>query len=697
MRLTKLSTKGLKGQDLNLDLGPVHVLAGPNGSSKSAAILAVHLLVTGKLSTPDKKATALDSGVMLPSTNDGIMSLARGKSIELFGVWEEDGAKPITVRRAWKRSRGGTIKETIDLTGIGSPEMTAKEQKVVISQALAPTLDLFFPANIVALGADKLRSKLLRAVAADLGDASRWTNEKLPKWAQPSVPDEDPLDWIGSARGQASKRLTEARAELRQAETVYADLEDAWGDIESPDAIQDRIARIREEGEAATARENAAKRLDEMRAQLKRHEAALSVADAQALVDEAEAKANEAAAARKAYAEHSGQVMRLRQEVADATRKMLDAKAAAGGEEATTGDLDAAKMAEASARQDHAQAEGALREAEALVKALSGDCALPECPECHADLRPHMETARAAAEALRSAAAKAEAVTSDAAFEAARALGLAEAGIQYAAALLALETTEKAMAGLEAREPPKPDEGTEGALQNARRALAEADAAAAHRETLEVEIEIAEAELADMPEGRDRDALALEYRAAEADLEALGRKNARKEQHGEAKEGVEIATERVDDVKGHVERLAGIHQEMLASAVSLIEGRFQAATGAPVTVALEDERGNPDCKIQVSGFDVTGLSGGEMRMWLAANVMVFAPTSGAKWAPLIQDGIEAVSIDKREAYLAALVEAQQAGVVSQVLLSGCPDSVPAVDGVTVTQLGGEAETMREVA
>jgi hypothetical protein len=146
-----------------------------------------------------------------------------------------------------------------------------------------------------------------------------------------------------------------------------------------------------------------------------------------------------------------------------------------------------------------------------------------------------------------------------------------------------------------------------------------------------------------------------------------------------------------------VDALAEHERGVLEVVRARLEEPLTAAVGAPVSIQLTDARGGPTCRIHVGGVDVASISTGERLRFVAALLVVLGRASPAPWRPVIIDGIEAVSREHREAFLARLVAAVEAGDVDQVVCAGCPDVVPEVEGVTVIRLERAAGAESEAA
>lgn len=138
------------------------------------------------------------------------------------------------------------------------------------------------------------------------------------------------------------------------------------------------------------------------------------------------------------------------------------------------------------------------------------------------------------------------------------------------------------------------------------------------------------------------------------------------------------------------DRFAEVEATILDDVRQRIEGPATEALGRPVTVELVDARGGETCRISVGGVDVSAISTGERIVFEASLLVALASGAKAQWRPLVIDCLESVSRNRRGAFLGALAEACQRGVVDQVWVAGCPDEVDEPpEGCEVFRLGGE--------
>jgi len=119
-------------------------------------------------------------------------------------------------------------------------------------------------------------------------------------------------------------------------------------------------------------------------------------------------------------------------------------------------------------------------------------------------------------------------------------------------------------------------------------------------------------------------------------------------------------------------------------------------------VRTEDDKGKEDCKFGLAKDGhfalIETLCGGERVAVYAAVLRGLAALNQSPWRPLVADRVEQVDRLWRSAFLARLVSLQRAGHFSQFIGAGCPDTLPAVAGLDVVQVGTwEEEAAREAA
>jgi DNA repair exonuclease SbcCD ATPase subunit len=159
-----------------------------------------------------------------------------------------------------------------------------------------------------------------------------------------------------------------------------------------------------------------------------------------------------------------------------------------------------------------------------------------------------------------------------------------------------------------------------------------------------------------------------------------------KREVGELEDALTSAQKLQEDMAAWVGKLKKIEGSILGTLVGGLEQRFTTAAQAPVKVQLWDTKGKEDCTILVGGVPCETLSDGELIASLAGLLYALAEGSEAEWRPLMVDRLESISMNRRESFLVSLLEAKKAGAFQNLLVAGCPDTRPSVQGWKVHAL-----------
>lgn len=666
MRLARLVTRGLKARDHTLSLSPVTLLVGANGSGKSEAIQALHLLARGEVPG-------------LPRTPEGVMRLARGPVLSVVGT-ADDGA---TMGRTWTRADDGTVSTQI----VGAPRGVGRAAAAgAITATLGAWLETWRPDDLLTQPPATIRRRLLDLLG---GSDTRPPADLLAVLPQEGDLEGDDDAWREYAHGRLSRDLATARAEVRRLDAAI----DAAAFVVRPD-----VAPVRARLEALRGELAEAEVLADLREQLAEAEAAAQaagpvpdVAAARQARDTAEAQLRSVRGAWEAHREALGRVESFRRDLvslgATETADLTDVHAEE--EEAIAARVHADQCQD---RLDDAKL--AAVKAEALVGAL--EVVVPGCcPACGHDLavqhRRRLDEAREAARAQDERTGAAQEASRDAVRRLReRLFGVGRARLgDEARVLLARAWAAQEMAGAP---PDMTLERAAGVVTEARQRLAEVEREEHRRVSAGAAADSARAlrqRIAGLS-ARGVAEIEADIRAEEARLVTFGAQLEEAAQLDDLRGQRDSAQAIEATAAARVRALEAYERGVLDAVRARLEAPLTEAVGAPVTIELTDARGGPTCRIHVGGVDVASISTGERLRFTAALLVVLGRESRAAWRPVLLDGVEAVSREHREALLSRLVEAVRRGDIDQVIAAGCPDVVPHVDGVEVIDLGAVA-------
>lgn len=674
-RLVSLYTDGLKAHDRVLTLTPVTLLVGGNGAGKSEVLTALHLLARGR--APGVEAT-----------DDGVMRLASGNAVLVRGTFA-DGA---VMSRGWARDEEGKVRRSGTLCGPDGrsalPAGASLAQTLgAIGLALDGASDVWTPDALLTMPEARLRARLL-ALVGGLPEPGPELRGLVPAGDASESPDA----WRSRALTYLADRLAKARAASRQAQAAHVAAVEAADDtlaMASIASLQQSLATLRAELADAQA-------LADLRRQLAALPAKGPDVDVEGLRAEVDAATKVLSAAIGAEDEDPAtdddwtRLDAAARSLADA-RRDTDGTADEADVDLAEADVALAQSADEGARAARDRVVAALAEGRARVALLRQPSPVTHCPDCDCDLTAALATLAAAAEGavadleLVAAEAEAQAAATGVRLRLAReALRRAEWGnacrVLLAEVWPVVERIERGRALARARRAAQAEhQAAVDALTDALRTMREAALAVDLRSRIEA-----------MPPAREPDAIETEIRAVEGLLATAG---AVAELKARAISTEGEAADAARAVEGWVDALTAVRAwevEALTATRAQLEAPLSASMGAPVAIELVDARGGEACRLTVGGVDVAGLSTGERTRFLGALLVVLAEnTSG--WRVVLLDGIETVSLEYRAELLAALVAAHRAGRVDQVLVAGCPDVVPEVEGVIVVRLAARAQ------
>ena len=213
---------------------------------------------------------------------------------------------------------------------------------------------------------------------------------------------------------------------------------------------------------------------------------------------------------------------------------------------------------------------------------------------------------------------------------------------------------------------------------------------------LEAAHEAAMAALAAMPEGRAREDVEAEIADAEKRLDAAKAHNVNAVKVREALATLRTREANEEALKNWRARFVEIQTDLVDRSRAWFEQRYsELLGGVKVEVKLSSATDKPDCRILVDGIEVRTMCPGHQAFALVMFLLLVsgAKKGGFRFLPI--DELERIAKENREAFLRALQDAKAAGQIDQWIATGCPDSVPTIEGVTVHDMGQSAELIPE--
>lgn len=221
----RITTKGFKGHDLDLELRRLNVLVGPNGSGKSTIAEAIRTVALGYVPSLGKRPVDL-AALMRDDLMSVEMTLDGGRTIRR-SLQRRDSGYTAAAEASWMRqAKPGEISKAITKL-FGDEELDVAEA-LDIRQLLAATPNqraarIEQMLNAAARGPDEIASDVARLIVMRLAET---TEDRMPadyRDALPMVPEKqkgvlfDQADMIKSKIAEAGIQgaLTWANAEKR--------------------------------------------------------------------------------------------------------------------------------------------------------------------------------------------------------------------------------------------------------------------------------------------------------------------------------------------------------------------------------------------------------------------------------------------------------------------------------------------------
>lgn len=688
-RMLWIAHRGLKANDAKHTLDDVTLISGENGVGKSTAIDAIGLLVNGWIPGIDK-------------TNDGVMTLARGDSVSIeTGLTLPDGRSAHVVR-LWTRDKKGRVSQRID----NSVERGALDaQKAWLKHMLGALAEAWDPSVFWTLSAAKMRERLLGVLPKNEVTIASLIPADCPKWALEHFNEEsEPEWWVRRAIEIAKEKLSKYQATARETEVEIASNAGGWKGVQPIEPIKEKLKSHRSELLDLRTRDLTEPALMKARAAQKAYLSASEISApnmvmvrlvhglTMAAVTWCRAERNkiesDLAGAEKARSEA---LRRLKDIPADTKPQTQDEYEALLKEWEDT-DRDARRSADNVRR-----LEGELVRLQAKPN--------EKCPHCGKEIDEELNDDRRSKRDELEAAKGELAVLHGILLEVTEARNKAKAGASLVQLQAEHHRLGRDLEDIRSRmlllpaisegstDWPEVDE-IEFAIDTAYDEALFLEKNREEFERVSADVLRIEAELAKIPKVKRTGAEIEEsIKALEDQIAEITEANAIAGRFEQAQEDQKNIGTQIASTKGWIETFEAIQSDLVRRTKVWLETRLtEAAGGKAVTVELYDSRGNEDCRFVVDGVSVETLNPGARLPFAAALVVVLASASDAYWRPLIIDEIEHVSKAYREQLLSGLVEAVRKGAISQVVIAGCPDSVPSVSGVKHIAIG---ETTRK--
>jgi hypothetical protein len=630
MRITRLQTRGFKRDDIDEALGLLTLVIGENETGKSHILDAIHIHHLG----------APAGGGLFEVTKNlgGVLRYARDPR-EGLSITAHYAQPQATAVRRLAVNRRGEAKWEVDQDL--DPSVTGEKQKAALLAGLLPTADLWDVRELVNQSAPKLRAQLLGLFGDRL--ALKVVDLCPPTAADWSLPQpREPAHlWVMRIAAEAKRLRTSVNEELAEAQATFREHEDAWAKVEGANH-KERLAEIERLLGEAQARGEKEARVQGLATSLAtlRERAGLPLVDLAPLVERRDAAVKEADAA-----------------ASDAT----DLCAAAN---------IADKLADSAADALKATA-GHIERTEAGLKKKPTPCTA--CGHIEG-WDEQVEAATRDALAVARARMKEETATFTRLTEA------AHGARQVADEAAKVSTTAR-----------KAAESADRALRDATRDRQAEEKAREGIDELETTHMREEAELDEMPV-HDVPALLSERARLQADEKTKAESVRRHRAFTESKAAVKRLEDALTKLEDEASWIPGVATRVMEALEARICDPISQVVGERVSLSLTTRMGDPDCRFAVGGVDVAGMNEARVLGFISGMKLALAPMSPAPLKLLTLDRFESISKLKREPFLRRLLEAARAGTVHQVIVAGCPDTIPAgilgEPDVVVIQRGG---------
>lgn len=188
--ITHVAASGWKCGDFSLDIGEVNVLAGPNGSGKTAVLDAVRLAVFGSVESLGKQ-------------NQSLMRGARGRKLSVEVSVDGDQRSVVLERK------GASVKKT------ASHDPVESQVPLSVSELMGLTGDQF--RSLLSLGGDKFSAdQYLKDISAEVPIHARAATARCP------IHGEGGLSEVGEWLKEIQEQVKREKSNLKQAQAALA-------------------------------------------------------------------------------------------------------------------------------------------------------------------------------------------------------------------------------------------------------------------------------------------------------------------------------------------------------------------------------------------------------------------------------------------------------------------------------------------
>lgn len=252
MKLTELVVGGLKGTERTFTFGenPIIMFRGENGTGKTTALQALHLLLTGKAPRAAGRSEA--------TTGKDIMLLAAGDNLRIIGRWDNG----VSVERKWTR-QGKSVKEVLTQS-INPSVKNNREAQGLLDMYFGRIQEVWEPSMFFELSSNKMRARLMTSVSSrPVGTVMDLMPNDIPEWAAPGSLDIPAETWVQFAIKETDSKIREEQAEIRTSQKQLDEMPMPGRTDDS--GVKAKLADLREERAKIVRQQEAVSRVEVLR------------------------------------------------------------------------------------------------------------------------------------------------------------------------------------------------------------------------------------------------------------------------------------------------------------------------------------------------------------------------------------------------------------------------------------------------